>query len=35
MKQNMLQMIINFVIGHLFNTNIESAKKIELDTKHV
>ena len=30
-----MQMILTFVIGHLYNTNIESAKKIELDTKHV
>ena len=30
-----MQMILNFVIGHLYNINIESVKKIELDTKHV
>ena len=31
----MVQMILNFIIGHLYNTNTESVKKIELDTKHV
>ena len=35
MKQNLLQMILNFVLGQLYNKNIESAKKIELDLKHV
>jgi hypothetical protein len=35
MKQNMVEMILNFVICHLYNTNIESAKNIEWDAKHV
>ena len=35
MKQNMVQMILNFVICHLYNTNTESAKKIELDAKYM
>jgi hypothetical protein len=35
MKQNMVEMIPNFVTYHLYNTNIESAKNIELDAKHV
>jgi hypothetical protein len=35
MKQNMVEMILSLVIFHLYNTNIESAKNIELDEKHV
>lgn len=31
----MLQMMLNFVLGQLYYTNIDSAKKIELDTKRV
>ena len=31
----MLQMMLNFVLGQLYHTNIDSAKKIELDTKRV
>ena len=30
----MLQMIVIFVLGQLYNTNIKNAKKIE-DTKHI
>ena len=35
MKWNILQRILNFVIGQWYNKNIESAKKVELDAKHV
>ena len=31
----MLQMKLIYVIGQLYNTNTDNAKKIELDTKHV
>ena len=31
----MVEMKLNFVICNLYNTNIESAKNIKLDAKHV
>ena len=31
----MVQMILNFVIDHLYNINIESLRYIELDTQNM
>jgi hypothetical protein len=31
----MVQIIPNFVIGYLYNINIENVRNIELDTKYV